>query len=451
MSTNLKELPPGPKGAPVIGCSDEFKNDPLGFVEKCHKEYGDFVPFSVGPYQCVLISDVNMIQEVLVSQSAHFTKDPSIRNNREFFGEGLLGSEGDLWKRQRKLVSAAFSPKRLEGYSKVMVDHAKQMVDRFHDGQTVDMQHEMMRLTLGVATKALFDSDLSSDNHEVETALNQAQTHLSERMIDPLILFLPEWVPFPVNVHLHEAIKTVDHALMTMINERRGNCEGRNDLLSILLSAKDEEDGTTMSDKLIRDEVFTMFFAGHETTALTLSWTLYLLAKNPDAEAKLVEELNRVLGGREPAFADHTALVYAEKVIRETMRVRPPVWAIGREAASDCVIGGYPIKKGSSVTISQWILHHDERYYDEPLRFNPDRWTDEFKQNLPKFAYFPFGGGPRVCIGNGFAMIEALLLLASIVQKFHVTLTDPAKEVQLNPAVTLRPVDGIPMTLHLRK
>lgn len=441
-------LPPGPPGSLLAGSANEFKDDSLGFFEWLKRDYGNVVPFRVFTFPCLFLNEPDLINEVLVSNQANFTKDAGLKNNRVFFGNGLLSSEGDLWKKQRRLASPAFSPRRLEPYGQVMIDYTLDMLKRWQDGATVDIEHEMMNLTLRIASKTLFDLEMEKDSKEFEDSLTRAGKLLGERMSSAFLLILPESIPFPTNVHLHKAVKEVDTVIYDLIEKRRGNADERSDLLSLLIASRDE-DGTSMSEKQIRDEVFTLFFAGHETTALTLTWTLYLLSQNPDAERLLVEELEEVLAGKPPAVKDYSRLKFTEKVIKESMRLKPPVWALGREAAKDCTIGNYQIKKGTSVMMSQWVMHHDEKYFEDPLQFKPGRWTPEFTESLPKFAYFPFGGGPRICIGNSFAMLEAVLLLSMIVQSFELK-TEPGLKVEMDPAVTLKPVGGIKMSLHKR-
>lgn len=448
MTEESKARPDGPKGDWLLGNADQFKKDPLNFMTQSHKEYGDCVQMRIGSFPMLLICDPDLIHEVLVTKASSFTKDAAIKNNPEFFGNGLLRSEGHYWKRQRKLASPAFSPRRLEEYAKQMVELTLAKIAKWQDGETCDIQKEMMQLTLSIAAKTLFDVGLD-ENHEFEAALEDAQRYLAERMENFVMLLLPEWVPFPSNIHLHEAVQKIDKYVYRLIAERRESTEGRQDLLSSLISVRDE-DGSALSDQEIRDEVFTLFFAGHETTALTLTWTLYLLSQNRQAEEKLLQEIKELLGGKMPCAHDAHRLDYARRIVMESMRLIPPVWAIGREAAEDCRIGKYQVKKGTSILISQWVNNHEERWFENPQSFNPDRWTAEFCDALPKYAYFPFGGGPRTCIGNNFALMEAVLLLACIISDYHLEL-DPAQKVEFQPAVTLRPKNGVKMTLHKRK
>lgn len=449
MKIETKSLPRGPKGHPITGCATDFKTNPLDFMMRCRNEFGNIVPIDFGPFPVVLLNEPDLLYQVLVAQSQNFTKDAALKNNRAFFGNGLLSSEGDYWKRQKKLASPAFNHKHLASYGQIMIEHTQRLISKWQDGQSFDIQHEMMLLTLGIACKTLFDTELSDENHELENALTKALVHLNERMNMPLLLMLPEWIPFPTNTHLLEAIRVIDKVIFKLIKERKNEAEGRQDLLSILVAARDEDDNSPMTDQQIRDEIFTFFFAGHETTALTLSWTLHLLATNPATEEHLLEEIKQVLNGRAPTAADYNSLPYTEKVIKESMRVRPPVWGIGREAAIDCNLDGYFIKKGTAILMSPWLMHQESRYYENPQLFNPERWNEQFSQTLPKFAYFPFGGGPRTCIGNGFAMLEAALVLTTIVQDWRLEMTAGDTVEQL-PAVTLRAAHGIQMTARKR-
>jgi cytochrome P450 len=450
MKTILKDhLPAGPKGHLFSGSSREMKDDPLGFLSQCRDQYGDIVPFRMGVFPILFVNDPELIHEILVTQAHNFSKDVALKNNREFFGYGLLSSEGDYWKQQRKLSSPSFSPKKLESYSQIMVEHTNYMLSNWRHGNIYDIQHEMMQLTLSIATKTLFDLEIEKEVEELETALTDAQKHLANRMNSVLLLLFPEWVPFPTNVALLTAIRKIDKVIYRLIKERRSNAQGRNDLLSTFLSVEDE-DGTKMTDRQIRDEVFTLFFAGHETTALTLTWTLYLLCKHPHIEEQLVSEIQQVLHGRKPTIADYGQLSFVEKTIKESMRIRPPVWAIGRECINNCQIGNYEIQKNTAVIISQWTMHHDKRYYKDPECFDPNRWTNEMIAQLPKFAYFPFGGGPRTCIGNGFAMIESVLALTTILQEFHLEFAND-NSIELNPAVTLRPKNKIVLKAYKRQ
>jgi len=429
--------------------SSEYTRDRIGYIERAKNTYGNVAKFRWGVFPILLISEPDLIQQVLVTEAHNFKKGPILTNNRAFFGNGLLSSEGNYWKRQRKLASPAFTSKRLEEYAQIMVEHGIAMLNSWHSGQTLEIQHEMMKLTLAITTKTFFDTEISLDDQDFEHRLHTLEKLLAQRINNIPMLMLPDWVPFPTNIRLRSAIKKVDEVIYGLIKERRSKTGNHNDLLSLLIDAKDEDDGSAMSDQQIRDEVFTLFFAGHETTALALTWTLWLIAKHPQVERQVLEELQHVLNGRRPTAADYWSLRYIEKVVKESMRLRPPAWAMARRAIRDCVIGDLKVKNGTAILISQWLMHHDERYFKDAETFDPDRWNNNFSETLPKFAYFPFGGGPRICIGNGFAMTETVLLLAMIMQKYHLSPV-PDHPVELLAGITLRAAYGIKMTLGKR-
>lgn len=430
--------------------SAEYTHNRVGYIEKAKNTYGNVVKFRWGIFPILLISEPDLIQQILVTDAHYFRKGPILTNNRAFFGNGLLSSEGNYWKRQRKLASPAFNSKRLEEYAQIMVEHGAAMLKNWQDGQTLEIQHEMMKLTLGITTKTFFDTEINRDDQDFEQTLHTLEKLLAQRINNIPMLMLPDWLPFPTNIRLRTAIKKVDKVIYKLIQERRNKTEPGKDLLSLLMAAKDEDDDSVMSDQQIRDEVFTLFFAGHETTALALTWTLWFIAEHPHIEQKLIEELNRVLAGRCPTAADYWSLQYTQNIVKESMRLRPPAWAVGRRAIKDCVIGDLTVTKGTAILISQWLMHHDERYFKNADQFDPDRWSGNFAETLPKFAYFPFGGGPRICIGNGFAMMEAVLLIAVIMQEYHLG-SVANQQIELLPGVTLRAADGIKMTLSKRE
>lgn len=448
MAINLQSrIQKGPAGTWLAGCADWFRDDPLGFFETLQRDYGNVVTVRIGLTQCLFINEPELLQSLLVTNANFFQKDIAVWNNRRFFGHGLLSSEGDYWKRQRKLAAPAFGPKSIETYSQVMVETTIKHVADWSQGQVVDIQREMMEITLAIAVKTLFDFEIGKDE-KLEKALIDAQKYLARRMMDVFILCTPEWLPIPTNARLMAAIAEIDEFVYRLIRERRESGKLGTDLLSSLIAAKDD-DGSQMTDKQIRDEVFTLFFAGHETTALTLTYALHLISQDRRVEDKLVDEVKSVLGGRTPQMSDYPKLIYTDMVVKEALRVRPPVWAIGREAIGDCALDDVPVKKGMGIFVSQWVMHHDSRFYDKPEEFRPERWTREFSDKLPKFAYFPFGGGPRTCIGNIFAMVEATLVLATILQRFHLS-TVQGQKIELDPVVTLRPKHGIKMVIENR-
>jgi cytochrome P450 len=389
-----------------------------------------------------LLSRPDLIEHVLVENNRNFTKTRILRKNRRLLGEGLLTSEGELWRRQRRLAQPAFHRKRVAAYGEVMAAFAERSLEAWRDGETIDIHEEMVRLTLEVVAKCLFDADVGAEAKDIGRAIKVALEDFSSQR---RLIRVPKSIPTPRNVRFEAAARRLDGIVRTIIEERRRSEEDRGDLLSMLMLARDEG-GDRMTDKQLRDEVMTLFLAGHETTANALSWTLWLLSSNAAAEAKLAEELGRVLGGRAPTVEDLPDLSYAERVVKESMRLYPPAWVMGREAIGECEVGGYRMPAGTTAFMSQWVVHRDPRYHPDPERFEPDRWTAGYEEGLPRFAYFPFGGGPRQCIGASFAMTEARLILATIAQRFRMELA-PGQSVEPYPSITLRPKEGIRMTL----
>lgn len=441
-----KPLPPGPKGSLFTGVLRDYQRDPLGFFTACARDYGDFVPMRFGPLPAFLFSHPDLIDQVLVTQSRSFIKGPALRNNRLVFGNGLLTSEGDFWRKQRKLAQPAFHRERVAAYADIMAECTRRRMANWQDGETLDIHEELMLITMDIAAQTLFSTEVEGAGGEVAACLRVLQVVAMRRFQS--LINLPEWVPTPMHLRLQHAVKKLERIVYGFINERRQSGEDRGDLLSALLQAQDE-DGTRMTDRQLRDEVLTLFLAGHETTALALTWTLMLLAQNPEAEEKLAEEVQTVLQGRRPTMEDRAALTYTEHVVLEGMRLYPPAWAAVRTAIEDTEIGGCTIPKGALVLALQWVVHRDPRWFPDPERFDPGRWQNDLVRRLPRHAYFPFGGGPRICIGNVFAMTEATILLATLVQRYHFRVV-PDPPVILQPAITLRPLHGLQVTLCRR-
>ena len=436
------QLPAGPRGRFFTGSLKEFLRDRLGFLTRIARDYGDVVPLHLGPRRIILVSHPAAIEEVLVSKNGQFTKHSALRVNRLVLGNGLLTSDGDFWLRQRRLAQPAFQRQQVARYAPTVVEQTRQLLATWTPGETRDVLVEMMRLTLGIAAKTLFGADAASHAGDVGAALAVTQQQFVSRYYR--LVPLPMWIPTAENLRMRRAVRTLDEIIYGFIRQRRaaGADSGGTDLLSLLLHARDDVDQSRMSDQQLRDEALTLFLAGHETTALTLTWAWFLLAKNPAAQEPLVAECDRVLGDREATFDDLPRLKYAEHVVQEAMRLYPPAWVIGREAREACEIGGYAIARGATLLMSQWIVHRDPRFYDQPDEFRPERWEGDAAARLPKFAYFPFGGGPRVCIGNTFAMLEAVLALATIARAYRFTL-DPQHPVEPHALFTLRPRAGV--------
>jgi cytochrome P450 len=440
--------PPGPKGHWLTGHLPQFTRDRLGFLTDCARRYGDCVALRLGPKRILLLSHPDLIEEVLVTQNRRFKKHFALRRTRRTLGNGLLTSEGDFWRRQRRLAQPAFHRERLEAYAAVMVDLTERMLSSWADGQARDAQADMMTLTLRIVAKTLFDADVTGQADEAADAMETLLACFTARV--GKLIPLPEFVPTPVNLRLRRAARRLDRIVFGFVAERRASGEDRGDLLSLLLHAQDEDDGGRMTDGQLRDELMTLFMAGHETTANTLAWAWYLLAQHPVAEARLHAELDSVLGDRAPTPADLPRLTFTEHVVAETLRVYPTVWLLGREAIEPCTIGGHRVPKGTTLYMSQWVLHRDARFFAEPEAFRPERWENGLARRLPRYAYFPFGGGPRICIGQGFAQMEAVLLLATIARRYRLALA-PGATVTPLPTMTLRPKDGVPVVLSRRR
>jgi cytochrome P450 len=440
--------PPGPKGKPFAGNLLEFRRNPTAFLLNAALEYGDVVLLKFGPQQIYLINDPDYIRDVLVTNNRNFIKSRGLQMAKRFLGEGLLTSEGDFHRRQRRLAQPAFHKQRINSYGHVMAEYAERARDRWHTGETVDIHHEMMRVTLGIVGKTLFDADVESEAKEIGEALN-AIMQLFDRITIPFPQLMNS-LPLPSNYRFLKAHRRLDKTIYRIISEHRAAGVDRGDLLSMLLLAQDEEgDGGSMTDLQLRDEAMTIFLAGHETTANAMTWTWYLLSQNPEIEAKLHTEIDEVLQGRLPAADDVPRLRYAEMVFAESMRMYPPAWAMGRQVLSDYEVGGYVAPAGSIILMSPWVMHHNPRYYPEPFKFDPERWTPLNRESRPKFSYFPFGGGPRVCIGEGFAWMEGVLLLAAIAQRWQMRL-EAGHRVEMRPLITLRPKYGMRMTVASR-
>jgi cytochrome P450 len=435
-----KRRPPGPKGLPLLGNLLDFSRDVLRYYQEWTRDYGDIVSLRFGAWPAVLISNSDYAEYVLVKNHRNFIKFPLFfRHVRAIFGQGLVTSEGEFWHRQRRLAAPAFHAQRVATYGEVMVHDTERMLTGWRAGEVRDVHTDMMALTLRLAAKTLFNAEVEEDVSDIGKAFNAITEEIVLRGRRPFRI--PDMIPTPGNIRYMRGVRRIDQLVNTIIHERKRQGGDHGDLLSMLMLARDD-DGRPMSDRQLRDEVITLLIAGHETTALALSWTFYLLSLNPEADAKLAAELREVLGGRAPTVADLPRLKYTEQVITESMRIYPPAWGIGREALADCEIGGYAIPAGTTVIISAWVSHRNPRYFPDPLAFRPERWEGDFAASLPRFAYIPFGGGPRICIGNRFAMMEAVLILATVAQRFRLQWQADHPVVPL-PSITLRPQGGV--------
>jgi cytochrome P450 len=448
MST--QSYPPGPNGfvpgLPLLA----FTRDPLGFLTNVATNYGDIAHFGFGSQSFFVLSHPDYVKDVLVTHNGSFMKGRGLQRAKRLLGEGLLTSENPLHRRQRRLAQPAFHKGRIASYGSLMVDYTlRHQGERWQDGQTLDVWEEMMRLTLAIVGKTLFDTDTKREAEEVREAVSATLVSFT-RLMMPFSELLDR-LPLPSTRRFSQARARLDAIIYRMVDERRKSGADQGDLLSMLMMAQDDEgDGGVMTDEQLRDEAMTIFLAGHETTANALTWTWYLLSQHPEVETRLHEEVDAVLAGRPPTVEDLPRLRYTEMVLAESMRLYPPAWVMGRRAVKDYEAGGYRVPAGSIVLMSQYVIHRDERYFPDPLRFDPDRWTPEAKEARPQFSYFPFGGGPRRCIGDGFAWMEGILVIAALAQSWRMRLV-PGHPVELQPLVTLRPKHGMRMTLERRK
>jgi len=442
-------LPPGPRGLPFLGVALQLRRDTLGLLAHLAQQYGDIVHIPLMLQSRILINHPDLIEDLLVRMPHKFDKGPGIKGAaKRLLGEGLLTSEGDLWRRQRRLAQPAFHRQRMAEYGRTMVAQAEEHIRAWRAGEVRNMAEEMMALTLVIAVKTLFGTEFTHEASHVGDAVTLLMRYQLKRLRAPIKLSM-KW-PFPWNRRADRAYAYLDSLVYGIIEERRRRREAgeapSDDVLSLLMNAMDE-DGSRMTSKQLRDEVMTLFIAGHETTAVTLGWAWHLLAQNPGVEERLRKELRLALGGRAPSPDDLPRLIYLDAVIREVLRLYPAAYVIQRTSTERVEFGGYSFPKNTTVLISQWIMHRHPRYFDDPEKFRPERWLDGLADRLPPYAYFPFGGGPRRCIGQGFALMEAALVMATLAQRFR--FVEPAgRQIAPEPLITLRAHRGIPMTLR---
>jgi len=440
--------PPGPKGHFLLGNLAAVSRDWLGFYSRCARDYGDVVKLRYLHVPICLLIHPRDIEYVLVVNPGNFTKSADYRALARVLGNGLLTNEGKSWQRQRGLIQPAFRRENILSYVPVMTRAASRLLGSWISGESRNVHEDMMAVTLQIVAQCLFGAEVTGVAERVGKAMQVVTDRFMADASQALLLpfDLPDFLA-PARQH---AIGELNKIINGIIRKRRASNQPRGDLLDTLLQVRDTE-GRPMSDAQLRDEVMTLFLAGHETTALALSWTCFLLAENPRIEAKLIEELRTVLGDREPAVEDLSRLRYTEMILKESMRLYPAVWGIGRRAVADCEIGGYHVTAGTNIFIFQSLTQRDPRFFSNPDAFNPERWREDPVRSgkIPRFAYFPFGGGPRVCVGASFAMLEAMLLLAMIQQRFHLDLV-PGHPVEPVPSVTLRPKNGIRVNVQRR-
>jgi cytochrome P450 len=488
-------FPPGPTEIIPYLLALKFITNPIPILMEISNKYGDISHFKFGPKLHVyLVNDAHHIENILVKHNSSFIKSPGLRLAKRVLGNGLITNEGSAHKIQRQLVQPAFSRSRVKMYSKIILAHCLEYTDRtWKDSMVLDIHKEMTNLTISIISKILFGTNTLaiSDIDKISNSVTTIIEYINKLRL-PFLRFI-EVLPLPLTIRYRQALRSLDALIYAKIEERKettdsrpsnennslpgGTTETQNtgylDMLSILIKSSDikitesNEESTTnngkaakMTNKQLRDEVMTIFLAGHETTANALTWTFYLLSQHPEVESKIMGEIASVFGSEGnidddgdgmATFEDISKLKYTEMVLMESMRLYPPSWAIGRQAIKDYAIDSrYVIPSGSVVIMSQYLMHHDPRYFSQPWTFYPERWSPEFRSSVPRFSYFPFGGGPRSCIGETLAWAEGIIVLATTLRKWRITLEENAQDVKLQPIVTLRPKNGIRMRLHRR-
>lgn len=459
MQKTSLEFPPGPSSHIPGKIVRSFVKDPINTLSKIADEYGDLSHFKLGRLHVYLINNPDYIEKILIYDHSNFSKGPRLQSAKRLLGEGLVTSEGEFHKSQRKLIQPLFLPKKISSYGAIMTDRALRMIQGWKNGSVVNIHSELMKVTLSIICKSVMNYEMESKQaKDFGNAFSITKTYAS-RLQHPLGQILDR-VPILPKVALARAAgNKLNTIVYGLISERREKIEkdksfSGEDLLSKLIRVQ-ADDGSAMTDKQLRDEIITILIAGHETTSNALTWTYYLLSQNPKVEKRVFDEIDSVLGEnsgafKQPSIADLPKLDYVEKVFREAMRLYPPVWTMGRFVQNDYALGGYMLPRGSSLMFSQYVMHHSSKYYGNPEIFDPDRWTEEFKMHLPRFSYFPFGGGIRGCVGEPFAWQEGILLLATISSYWSMRLA-PDQRVKLQAGITLSPKNGIKMKLKSRQ
>lgn len=443
--TQANPYPPGPK-VNVLRFALAFKRDAIRLIDGIFRAHGDLAYLRMPGRHVYLVNDAEVVKDVLVTNNHKFIKGRALQLFKRLLGNGLLVSEGDFHRRQQKLMMPSFRKQQVEQYAEIMLSLADRTSGLWQDGKTVDMHHEMMRLTLQVAVRALFNSDIDDDVRDIGAALTVGM-EMFERTAMPMAEKMEHW-PLPSNRRFAQSKASIHAIIQRIIDEHRQRGEDTGDLISAMLRAQDE-DGAHMTDAQLKDEVTTLFVAGHETTAVALFHTWYVLTQYPAVERKLHDELDAVLGGRPPTLADYERLPYTRRVFQEVLRLYPSVWALSREAIADYQIGPYHVPKGSSIAFFPYMLHRNPRYYDQPEVFDPDRWLPEADAGRPRYAYIPFGGGVRSCIGESFAWLEGVLTLALLAQRWWARL-EPGQQLDTVSLLTLRPRQDLRMVVHAR-
>ncbi|WP_435097817.1 cytochrome P450 [Halorubrum sp. N11] len=469
----MSATPPGPIGDPVFGNGRQFADDPFSFMHACADSYGDVVRFDLGPRETFLLTNPADVERVLVSDAERYRK-PDFGDDAidTLLGDGLLMSDGETWQRQRKLANPSFHNQRIGALDGTMVDHTESQLADWHDGEVVDIQLEVARLTVKIIVSAMFGADITDE--EVKTVQEKLEPLGARFEPDPRRFLIPNWVPTRENREFDAAIDTLESVIDGIVERRQGterdpgvdpagpegvavrgpvgdgpDGDGKGhlpmDLLSVLLRARDRGEQT---DENLRDELVTMLLAGHDTTALALTYTFYLLSNHPEARAAVEQEAEAAVADGSPTAADVREMRFTERVLNESMRLYPPVYTLFREPKIDVKLGGYRIPEGSALMLSQWVVHRSSRWYDDPNAFDPDRWKPKRRSQRPRFAYFPFGGGPRHCIGKAFSLLEAKLILAEVCSQYDLEYEGP--DLSLRGSLTMHPNHPVPMRIHER-
>ncbi len=453
-ATSPGALAPGPTGLPLLGVLPMLAREPLGFLVHMAHRYGDVVRLPFGRGEAYLVSHPDDVRQVLVANYRNYRRSELYEKMKPLLGEGLITSDGDLWQRQRRMIQPAFHKQRIMSFTEMMVESIQRMLERWEQlerrDEPLDMLTEMMRITQTIITRTMFSAGLDDATvDKVGQAVAVGQTTAEQRFWSPVVL--PDAIPTPQNRRFQKAVKTIDRIIHGLIDERRRSGEDKGDLLSMLLAATDEADGKGMSQRQLRDELVTIYLAGHETTSVALTWAWYLLSLHSDVARRVQAEVDTVLQGRTPTYEDLEKLSYLHQVIEETLRLYPPAWLLSRTAVQDDVLGsGYRIPAGSTVLLCPYVVHRHPRFWDNPLGFDPERFQPQQAETRHRHAYFPFGTGPHLCIGNRMSIMEAQLVLAMVAQRYRLDLVVDQRVVP-HPQISLKPAGPMWMTLHRRQ
>ncbi|MGI9430277.1 MAG: cytochrome P450 [Bythopirellula sp.] len=443
-------LPPGPPFRRLdLATVRAFAGDPLEFVSRMVRDYGPVVNLRLALQPALLVAEPELVHDVLVTQNRVFVKEPRAKRViRNMAGAGTIASEGDQWFRHRRVIQQGFAPERMEYYAAVIVAHAQRRVDRWTDGSTIDISAEMAELSLEIIAKSMLGLELTGRAAGVH---DQAEV-LSQAAVDELgsIVRLPDWLPLPSKRRKRAAFRGLEELIQSVIAERRAKGDDQGDMLSILLSSAAEHDGTqTLTDRQALDETLTLLHAGYDSSAAAMTWMWYLLALHPQRRDQVRSEVANVLGGRSATLADYDSLMYCQQVVKETIRVYPPAWMLMvRQATTGTALGEYSVRRGTWIFLSPWATHRSERFFPEPLQFDPDRFSPQRIGDIPEHAFYPFGLGPHRCVGERLAMIEMVLTLATVLQHCYLDLADKSATVEVELHTAIRPQGGLRVTVN---